>query len=99
MASTSSRTGGTGCGSTASAPPGNTPIRIADGRLEWRLDPAGAWAAFATAVQSPPYSNNAFPTRAVGTNTYRYDFRLRINWTDVPGTFSSLIIYTYTASQ
>ncbi|MDI7275507.1 MAG: hypothetical protein QME94_05980, partial [Anaerolineae bacterium] len=74
-----------------------TSVTIADQRLAWRLDGAAGWTAFTTAVESPPYGNNCFPSRIVGSNTYLYDYRLRILWSDAAGTFESVV--TYEVSQ
>ena len=68
-------------------------IVIRDARLDWSLAGQGVWTPFTTMVGRPPYNNACFETRHTGNNTYRYDFRLRVNWTDSPGTFSSIVIY------
>lgn len=74
-----------------------TDITVADGRLEWRLSGDAAWTAFTTATQLPPFDNNCFASRSTGENVYTYDFRLRVEWTDSPGTFSSEVAFA--ASQ
>ena len=72
-------------------------ILTSDSRFEWRLAGARSWTPFATLADGAAYENNCFERRSVGSNNYGYDFRLRVEWTDSPGTFHSDV--TFEASQ
>lgn len=66
-------------------------IRVAAGRFEWRLAGDTGWVAFLPGSLVQPYDNSCFQSRAVGSNGYVYDFRLRVEWTDDPGTFQTSV--------
>jgi hypothetical protein len=68
-------------------------ITIADGRLAWRFAGGTAWTPFTVASPSPPLGNGCLPNPALGANSYVYDYALRTNWTDQPGTFNSVVVY------
>jgi hypothetical protein len=64
-------------------------VRVADGRLEWSLTGSGAWSPLKT---SPDQA--CFTSRPSGTTTYGFDYRLHVNWTDDPGSVSSLLHFS-----
>lgn len=72
-------------------------IRVGQGYLQWTQAGVAAWAPLDTTAGAPPYDNACFPSRGTGDNQYDFDYRLRITWTDDPGSFSSVV--TYAASQ
>ena len=67
-------------------------VQVAAGRLEWRLSGSAQWRPLALGVGAA-----CFPDPAVGTATYVYDLRLRVERTDAPGTFRSVITFTVSA--
>jgi hypothetical protein len=67
-------------------------VTIAGGRLEWRLVGTTAWAPFATASSD----HTCFPRPGAGTRTYVYDLRLRVEATDPPGTFQTVLVFEAT---
>jgi hypothetical protein len=69
-----------------------TDVIIADGRLEWRLSGTTDWTPFPTTDSGA--TDACFPFPAIGTNTYVYDVRLRVERTDAPGTFRSTVTFT-----
>lgn len=73
-----------------------TTLRVADGRLAWRLAGTEAWTAFGIDL-SGSAAGACFPDRPLGTTTYVYDLRLRVERTDPPGTFAAAITFVVTA--
>ncbi len=72
-------------------------IFVTNGCLEWRLVDDATWRPFSVPAQSTPYDNTCFASRMTGANTYQYEYRLRVDWTDDPGTFS--VVVSYVATQ
>ena len=82
-------------------------LTVAGGALRWKLGDIGALAdatgatTFSTSADSTAWNaasscdNGA--TKAAGVCYYKFDYALRIRWTDAPGGFTSVV--TYTASQ
>jgi hypothetical protein len=64
-------------------------VRVSEGRLQWSLTGSGTWAPVQT--QADPA---CFTTRPVGSTTYGFDYRLRFNWTDDPGTVSTALHFS-----
>jgi hypothetical protein len=64
-------------------------VRIADGRLEWRLAGTTEWHAF-----SRRDDTTCFPGQPTGTTTLVYDLRLRVERTDAAGTFNTVATFT-----
>jgi hypothetical protein len=64
-------------------------VTVAGGRLEWRLAGTGAWTPFAPGVADPA----CFPRPEIGTRTFDYDLRLRIEAADPPGTFRTVLVF------
>jgi hypothetical protein len=67
-------------------------LRIDRGVLEWRLSGSDQWTPFSGSPRVWPFANPA----AAGAD-YSFDFRLRVLWTDDPGTFDAPI--TVSVSQ
>jgi hypothetical protein len=72
-------------------------IAIAGGRLKWRFTGGSAWTAFTITSPSPPLGNGCLPNPAPGVNNYNYDYGLRVEWTDQPGSFNSVVTYVAVA--
>lgn len=72
-------------------------IFVTNERLEWRLVDDATWRPFSVPAYSAPYDNTCFASRRTGANTYQYEYRLRVDWTDDPGTFS--VVVNYVATQ
>jgi hypothetical protein len=64
-----------------------TSVTIAGGRLEWRPAGASAWTSFTT------NSISCLPSFPLGTTTFVYDLRLRVEQTDGAGTFTSVVTF------
>jgi hypothetical protein len=69
-----------------------TDVTVANGRLQWRLSGTTDWTAF-PATDSDA-TDGCFPSPALGTTTYVYDVRLRVERADGPGTFRSTVTFT-----
>jgi hypothetical protein len=69
-----------------------TGITIAGGRLQWRLNGTTNWTPFPSTRARA--SDVCFPHRALGTNSYVYDVRVRVERTDAAGTFRSTLRFT-----
>jgi hypothetical protein len=67
-------------------------VTIAGGRLQWRLNGTTDWTPFPSTTSGA--AEFCFPSRELGTNTYVYDVRLRVERTDAPGTFRSTLTFT-----
>jgi hypothetical protein len=80
-----------------------TSLSIASGALRFdtsaptAYSAASAASAFAIAPSTLPTTGNWQTNHANGTSSFSYDYLLRVDWTDDPGTFSSTV--TYTATQ
>lgn len=68
-------------------------LLVVNGDLEWRLAGDSTWAAFLLDSESPPYDNSCFAARSTGDNPKDYDFRLRVDWADDPGTVSFVVVF------
>jgi hypothetical protein len=64
-------------------------IRITDGDLEWRLEGDASWTTF-------QLSPSTFGEGASGSSSQWHDYRLRIQWEDDPGDFTSAVAYHVT---
>lgn len=64
-------------------------ISVADGDLKWRLQGSANWNVFT--------SGSSGMSGADGTSDLVYDYQLRVQWDDDPGSFSSVV--TYNATQ
>jgi hypothetical protein len=65
-------------------------VAIAAGRLEWRLVGTTTWTTFFPSISDA----SCFPSPDVGTRTFGYDLRLRVEADDPPGSFSTVIVFT-----
>jgi hypothetical protein len=65
-------------------------VAIAAGRLEWRLVGTTTWTSFPPSISD----TSCFPSPDVGTRTFGYDLRLRVETDDPPGSFSTVIVFT-----
>ena len=70
-------------------------VTITGGRLEWRLAGTAAWTPFTTAG----LDHACFPRPEVGTRTYVYDLRLRVEATEPPGTFRRSPVRSHAVSR
>jgi hypothetical protein len=67
-------------------------VTIDGGRLEWRLHGSTAWTPFP--AKRSGATDACLPSPSIGTNTYVYDVRLRVERTDAPGSFRSTLTFT-----
>ena len=58
-------------------------------QLYWREDPGGSWTPFAA-------SQNIYTNGARGNHWYFHDYRLEVQYSDVPGNYTWTITYTIT---
>ncbi len=63
-------------------------IRVSDSRLEWHLSGGSGWSALGATPDTGCFAN-----RPVGSTTYGFDYRLRVLWTDEPGTVCTSVHY------
>ncbi|HET8524273.1 MAG TPA: hypothetical protein VFL82_13645 [Thermomicrobiales bacterium] len=70
---------------------GSPTVRVGSGRLEWRLSGTDRWIPFTTRK-----SNACFPAPPITGGTYTYDIRLRVENTDQPGAFRSVVTFSAT---
>jgi hypothetical protein len=64
-------------------------VAIAGDRLEWRLAGTATWSAFSPNRPDP----GCFPRPDLGTQTFVYDLRLRVEADDPPGTFRTVLVF------
>lgn len=85
---------------------GTAGMRIANNDLRWSLGDMGNLAAaqggtpFTTAANGTAFnvasSCASGAPKQPGNCTFRYNYSLRVSWTDAPGTFNSAVTYTVT---
>lgn len=68
-------------------------IRIADGRLEWRLAGSSTWTPFAIADPATGEAPVCFEGDGGDIQAFAFDLRLRVEATDGPGDFSTVLTF------
>lgn len=67
-----------------------TTVAVSAGRLEWRLAGTTTWTPFSPSG----LDSGCFPSPDLGTRTFVYDLRLRVDADDPAGSFQTVLVFT-----